>query len=181
MGNNEGTGFDFKLMLDFFAQTGEKNDQNHKELMGMLKNPVPTRPLVGGVAITSGASPFVLGPTGNVATGPAAGLLWNIRTIGIYGVDGHTAVSGVTGVDLYAGDIPDAGGATDPPAASFSDLISAGIVTLPTFQTYSRHAIWCKHGEVPYAMVYGLGAGIQLVFVSTVEQWRMQDAEAMSI
>lgn len=174
----EGAGFE--LLLGAFAKSSDDQQKNHGEMLDALSPRLPIHNSVFGVVVTTAASPVLVAPSG--VTGPAAGRIWNLRTLGIYGADGHSVVAGVTGVDLFAGDIPDQPGtAIAPMLTSFTDLISAGIVALPTFQTFPRHAIWVKHGEIPYALVYGVGAGVTLVLVANFEDWAVCDAEALRV
>lgn len=165
----------FDVALGTFAKFGEEHKQNQQKIIAALTRPNPIRLTAFGTLLTAGTAPFLISP--NNQQGPASGRVWNIRTVGIYGPDGHSTVAGVTGVDIFAGDVSDPTAGVTP----FPDLISAGIVALPTFQTYGRHAIWCRHGETVYALVYGVAAGVQLNLVINYEDWPIGAQEALSV
>lgn len=170
----------FEVMLGAFAKLGDEHKQQMNQVLSALADPLPLHPMiVGNATIVTGVQPTVVLP--QVVTGPASGRIWNVRSIGVYAGDGHTALTGVTGVDLYAGDPPDAGGSTMPGGPSLTDLISAGIIALPTFQTFGRHIVWCRHGEVPYALVFGGTVGASIQIVVNVEEWNIGDVEALSV
>lgn len=175
-----GEGAGIEVAFDAFIKAGEKRHAETTKALKGLMAPLPLHPtVVGQATIQTGVNPTVVLP--QMMTGPASGRIWNVRTIGVYGGDGHSAVTGVTAVDLYAGDPPDAGGSTFPGGPSLTDLISAGILAVPAFQTYSRHSIWCRHGEVPYALVFGGTVGASLQLVVNVEEWNVGDVEALSV
>lgn len=165
----------FDVMLGAFAKFGDEQKAGQSQILSALSTPKPIRQTAFGTLLTAGTAPFLLMPNSN--QGPSSGRTWNIRTVGIYGADGHSAVAGVTGVDIFAGDVSDPTVGVTP----FPDLISAGIIALPTFQTYGRHAIWCRHGETVYALVYGVAAGVNLNLVINYEDWAVGEQEAISV
>lgn len=85
--------------------------------------------------------------------------------------------------EYFVGDIPDAFGATMPPAGVLLDNVGPErdpFTRIPGFIRFPRHAIWCEHGETIYAVVYDVPANTQLVIVANIEDWNSCDVEAMT-
>lgn len=172
-----GDGFGLEFMLGAFFDT------KIKPAIDTMGEPKAFHPTVFGTVVTDGTSPFIVPVASPSAIGPAAGKLWSVRTVGLYGKDAHTAVTS-TAVEFYAGDVPDAGGATMPPIGPVMDNFGPGAgslaLTIPCFISLPEEVVWCQHGESIYALVYGVATGNQLTIVANVALWDLSDKEPMS-
>lgn len=171
-----GDGFGLEVMLGAFFDTKVKPS------LDSMQEAKAFHPTYWGRRTTDGTSPFIVPVDIPSPTGPAAGKVWSVRTVGLYGSDAHTAVTS-TAVEFYAGDVPDAGGSTFLPGAQLIDNFGAGAgtltATIPWFFTLPEEVIWCQHGETIYALVYGVPTGNQLVIVANVQLWDIADKEPM--
>lgn len=162
----------FEVLLGAFANFGEETKRNHRELMSAITVGLPLHRYPFGSAIVPNPTATVA----VVATGkPPAGRMWNVRSMGIYGADGHTAITG--SAEFYIGTAPqdtEAG-----PQANIADIVAPGIAVLPGQVTLSRHVYWARNGQSLYALVYGGVAGTQLSLVCAVEDWKIEDVEAL--
>lgn len=173
---SEPNGLGFEVMLGAFADLGKQSADQHKQLMGAVGSPKALHKTTFGTILAPSQTPFILSV--NNPASPAAGRTWNVRGVGLYGADGHTAVTG--SADFYAGAVPlntDPGGAILP---VFPDILN-GTLTLPFSGTYPRHAYWVTHGESVYAVIYGVAANTQLTLVATVEDFLMSDVEPLGV
>lgn len=94
--------------------------------------------------------------------GPAAGRMWFIHRVGVFGADGHTAAAGV--VDVYAGP----GQEADPAAQLYSGL------TLPTIIVEGMQTNPVLPNERIYAIFYNLSANQQVQFAVLAEEYPME-------
>jgi hypothetical protein len=164
-----GGGFGLAVALGAYIST--QTDTLKAELA--KANPLPLRSTAWGTAIVvSGQSPTLVTLTNTL--GPAKGRAWNLRSVGLYGNDGHTSVAAAI-AEFYSGDIPDAGGASMPLQGALLDAIGPnGVqgVAVPYFFTLPNKALWVSEGESVYALVYGAVApGQQLVLIANYEDY----------
>jgi hypothetical protein len=104
---------------------------------------------------------------------PAVGRIWEITQVGVFGPDGHTAVTNAI-ADIYAG--PTSG--TDFPG-DFACFIDSG--TVPCNFLIGDHKCYANAGDRIYAWIYGYTAGAYLTLAGTVRDWRVEDRSETSI
>ena len=100
---------------------------------------------------------------------PAAGRMWFVHRIGVFGPDGHTAAAGVA--DIYAGP----GQEVDPAAQLYSGL------TIPTIIVEGMQTNPVLPNERLYAIFYNLTANQQLQFAVLAEEYPMDAQMATRI
>lgn len=115
------------------------------------------------------------GPSVLVLSGmyPSVGRVWEVTQVGVFGPDGHTAVTGAI-ADIYAG--PSAG--TDFPG-DFASFVNSGAV--PCNFLIGDHKCYCNAGDRIYAWIYGLAANTQLTLAGTIRDWRVEDRSEIRI
>jgi len=104
---------------------------------------------------------------------PATGRVWEVVQVGVFGPDGHTAVTSAI-ADIYAG--PAAG--TDAPG-DFSAFIESGSV--PCNFLIGDHKCYANANDRIYAWIYGYTAGAYLTLAGTVRDWRVEDRSEVTI
>lgn len=92
---------------------------------------------------------------------PAAGRMWFVHRVGVFGADGHTTITGVA--DIYAGP----GQEVDPAAQLYSGL------TIPTIIVEGMQTNPVLPNERLYAIFYNLAAQAQVQFTVLAEEYPM--------
>lgn len=105
---------------------------------------------------------------------PAAGRWWELTDIGVYGADGHTAVTGGI-ADMYIG--PSTG--TEAPGDMASFIISSSIPT--TSPLIGDKKAWGNPGDRIYAWIYGITVATQITLAGSLFDWRIEDRTEMVI
>jgi hypothetical protein len=157
------------VMMSIFADLGEKIGENNKHLANTMKIPKPLGRTIGGTAIA------VTGVVTNLTCQQycPVGKMWEVRLIGIFGSDTHTAVTGAT-ADIFAG------AEQDVNTSDFTGcFISA--TPIPFVKDYGRRHVCVYPGESVYALVTGTAGGQGLVLNAVLDEWTYSDAEQMRI
>lgn len=152
-----------------------------------------TSPL--GTQIERSVNPIVAGtypqPTVDMITGNGGTAGINVQAIGggtvgaVYSADITATPAEGAGclAEFYAGDLPDAGGTTFPITGllpdNFGPEVSPPAQIIPYYFEPAKEAVWCGHGEGIYALAYDVPSGQQLVIVCNVDDWKVEDVEAL--
>lgn len=154
-----------KVDLEFLAgeiQAARKDIQKTKEAQPLLRD-------------FATAFPITANPTCIVLNNmyPAMGRVWEITQVGVFGTDGHTAVTSAI-ADIYAG--PAAG--QDAPG-DFASFINSGPV--PCNFLIGDHKCYANAQDRIYAWIYGISSGVYLTLAGTVRDWRIEDRSEITI
>jgi len=165
--------------LDFaiggFADLGDRLDNIHGALKAKPKATGLHKKTVGTLFNIANTGPVII----NTNQNPAAGRVWNITGVGLYGADAHTAVAGVVG-DFYIGDYSSInvdGGALQAPLV---DNVVGGLA-VPSQQSFSKDVYWCREQEWPYVILYTVAITQQYVLRVTYTDFDSCDVEEQRV
>lgn len=146
--------------------------------------------VAGGTVTQIAVNGIVTGLTSGTFYVPAAGSIAVTYTVApTTFTTAQVAAFVPSQADLYAGTPPAIQTASQPVVPQLPDAISgdsnfpqAGSPSaIPTFQQFTTKAIWLRHGESVYALVYNVPANTTLTLVVAVEDWALCDVEATKI
>jgi hypothetical protein len=155
------------MEIDVAFSAWAKHTENLEKGIKALSPPRPIRKNVG-VANTPSA---LTTQTLIIPQSPASGRMWFIHRVAILGADGHTSVAGAV-ADIYTG--------PNEALADATSEIYAGL-TLPTIIVEGRHHNPVLHGELVYAIVYGLPAQQQVQFAVGIDEYPVDAMIAMTM
>jgi hypothetical protein len=165
---------EIEASLSFFADLGEKLGETNKHLSNLMRPyPKPNQKPVGNSMIATGASPQLL----EISATPSAQYMWYVKGIGLFGTDGHTALSGVV-ADVYMG--PEQEFAPGVPITAFDSQILSGVL-VPSINNFGHKDKPLMPREHIYAWVYGLTLGQPVEMVAQVDEYRADEVQRMTI
>lgn len=151
---------------EFFLDLGDKVDHMHRK---MGRNIKPIRKPIGNSA--TGTAPLqVIANTEQVPPGR----IYNILSVNLYGVDGHTVLASAI-ADIYRASsgvqLPD-----------FSAQIASGL-TVPVVPAlnYSKEVIWMEQGENLIAIVYGFAGTQTVTMIAQIADYPVEAEETQVI
>jgi hypothetical protein len=155
--------------VGFEIDLGNRVDRLSDKVQRAMDLLLPIHKPVGNSVFTpvNVTSPFAL-----EVSGPARGRGWEVIAFGLYGVDGHTTITGIT-ADMYAGQV------NENIIPDFSGLKYGGMVVGTTYTPGHKH-IWVHPESMLYLLIYGATSGINLTFVANVDEYNIEARTAQS-
>jgi hypothetical protein len=161
-------------MVSIFADLSGQVAETNKYMSRLMPPyPRPNQKPVGNSIVATGVSPQLL----QIDITPSSEYMWYVKQIGIFGTDGHTALSGVV-ADVYLGPVLDY--APGVPITAFDAQLLSGIL-VPSIYNFGHKDKPVQPREHVYAWVYGLTLGQPVELVAQVDEYRVEEMERMTI
>jgi hypothetical protein len=156
--------------VGFEIDLGGKVDKLSDKVQRAMDLMLPIHKPVGNSVYTGGSTPP--SPFSLEVSGPSRGRTWEVISFGLYGVDGHTTISGII-ADMYAGQV------NENLVPDFSGIKYSGMAVGTTYTLGHKH-IWVHPEEMLYLLIYGATSAINLTFVANVDEYIVQTHTAQS-
>ena len=154
--------------IEAFLDLGDKVDNIHRTVTKRAGKPLIKR-VAGSAIIAPAATTGIV----ELSERPSMGRIWNILKVGVYNVDLHTSLAGVI-VDLYANTLIDP---VNPPPL-VNGITTVGV---PSSTYFSRQVEWCKQGESIFGVISAATAGQQIVLMSVIADYAIEDIEGVVV